>query len=224
MAEERKQYNAFKIETEKFNFVFRDEHGKIINHRKIERPDQFYAYYYIIPTDIVLELGARYGSVSCTVNKKLRRKTNHVVVEPDKVVWPALQKNKDANNAYFHIVHGFISKKRHGLSQQGYGSSMIKPNSKSPPSFDLDELQKESGLRFNALIVDCEGCFELFLNEYPHFLKQLRVIIYERDGEHICDYSNVEEILRKNKFSMTAKTFDSHKFVWHKKTITRSSQ
>ena len=49
---------------------------------------------YIKKDDVVLELGARYGSVFCVINSKLSNKNNQVSIEPDSRVWDALEKNK----------------------------------------------------------------------------------------------------------------------------------
>jgi precorrin-6B methylase 2 len=76
----------------------RNEHDEIIDISQIEINEQNQAKKYIEENDIVLELGARYGSVSCTINCKLSNKNNQVVVEPDQRVWEALEKNKTRNN------------------------------------------------------------------------------------------------------------------------------
>jgi len=56
---------------------------KKINHNLVEVPEQKLVNIYIQPDDVVLELGARYGTVSCNINKKLNNKLNQVSVEPD---------------------------------------------------------------------------------------------------------------------------------------------
>jgi len=93
-----------------------DLHGNLVNIEHIEKVEQDLANKYILEDDIVLELGARYGSVSCTINSKLKNKYNQVVVEPDERVWNALEKNKNSNNCEFNIVKGFISNKKLDLT------------------------------------------------------------------------------------------------------------
>ena len=58
-----------KMEKNMDNFTFYDENMKIINHKKKEKIEQFITGNLIEPSDIVLELGARYGTVSCTINQ-----------------------------------------------------------------------------------------------------------------------------------------------------------
>ena len=49
------------------------EENKIdIDH--VEKTEQDLANEYILENDVVLELGARYGSVSCVINSKLNNK------------------------------------------------------------------------------------------------------------------------------------------------------
>ena len=68
-----------------------------VNIKKLEKQEQELAKQYVLEDDVVLELGARYGSVSCTINSKLNNKKNQVVVEPDDRVWDALERNKKTN-------------------------------------------------------------------------------------------------------------------------------
>jgi len=81
-----------------------DFNGNKVDIEHIEKTEQDLAKQYILENDIVLELGARYGSVSCVINSKLNNKKNQVVVEPDDRVWDALEKNKVNNNCEFNIV------------------------------------------------------------------------------------------------------------------------
>ena len=94
--------------------------------------------------DIVLELGARYGTVSCAINNQLKTKTNQVSVEPDHKVWEALEKNKKINNCNFHILRGFLSKKKLDLviENNGYFNYSVESEQSSIPSFSLNEIKK----------------------------------------------------------------------------------
>jgi hypothetical protein len=71
-----------------------DLHGNRVDIEHMEKHEQDLANEYILENDVVLELGARYGSVSCIINSKLNNKNNQVVVEPDHRVWDALEKIK----------------------------------------------------------------------------------------------------------------------------------
>jgi len=125
---------------------FYDENGKIIDNKAIKFPEQILVQKYILENDIVLELGARYGTVSCSINKKLNNKSNRISVEPDKRVWSALELNKIKNNCNFNTIKGFISKKRLGLTNLSsglgaYGSTFIEDETSIISSFSLDEIK-----------------------------------------------------------------------------------
>ena len=94
-----------------------DQNNNLVNTNKLEKTEQDLAQKYIKKDDVVLELGARYGSVSCVINSKLSNKNNQVSVEPDSRVWNALEKNKKINNCGFNIINGFIGEKKNGSNK-----------------------------------------------------------------------------------------------------------
>ena len=139
---------------------FKDQYGNIIDHLSIEHNEQVQAEEYISSDCIVLELGARYGTVSCIINKKVG--SNMVVVEPDVRVQDALENNMKANGCNFNIVKGVISRAPLELTNLhnwhgGYGSTTVKCEKSSIPSFTLEEIESKYNLRFNTLVADCEG-------------------------------------------------------------------
>ncbi len=90
------------------NFVYYDENNNKVEHLNIEIDEQRMADQYIRPDDVVLELGARYGTVSCIINHKLNNKNNLVVVEPDNRVWDVLENNMKNNNGILNVAKVFI--------------------------------------------------------------------------------------------------------------------
>jgi len=183
----------------------KDEYGKNIDTKLREYPEQKLVQKYISNHDIVLELGARYGSVSCLINKKLNNKNNQVVVEPDERVWDALEKNRERNNCKFNIIKGFISNKKLGLTNLdnchgGYGATFIVDNNSSIPYYSLDTISKMYNLVFNVLVADCEGFLETFFDENPLFINNLRLIIFEADYREKCNYEKIKEMLISNGF------------------------
>jgi FkbM family methyltransferase len=165
--------------------------------------------------DVVLELGARYGSVSCVINSKLACKTNQVVVEPDDRVWGALERNKMANNCSFHIVKGFISNKKRSLTEtnsyDGYGTTSIENDHTTISSFTLDEIKETYKLDFNVLIADCEGFLEVFFDENPAMYDTLRLIIFEADYPNKCNYTKINGALKTKGFK---NLLQGHQNVW----------
>lgn len=195
-----------------------DENNNIINTSNIEFPEQVLANRFIFPNDVVLELGARYGSVSCIINSKLNCKTNQVVVEPDDRVWEALEINKIRNNCNFNIIKGFISNKKLSLtnldiSLNGYGSTFTENNETNIPSYSLNYVKKKYNLDFNVIVADCEGFLEVFFDENPTLYDTLRMIIFEEDYPEKCNYQKIKKNLFDLKFK---KIVEGHQNVWIK--------
>ena len=199
-------------------FKYYDENGKQIDNLKNELDEQLDALEYIEPTDIVLELGARYGSVSCIINSKLNNKYNQVVVEPDDRVWNALEQNKLTNNCNFNIVKGFISNQKLDLTNLdnwygGYGATFIENTDTKIPSYSLNQIKQQYNLNFNVLVADCEGFLEIFFDENPEFYDNLRLIIFEADYPEKCNYDKIKNTLLNKQF---IKILEGHQNVWLK--------
>ena len=197
----------------------KNEIGNQVNTLYYECDEQNLAKQYIESGDIVLELGARYGSVSCVINSKLSCKTNQVSVEPDDRVWDALERNKVANGCEFNIVKGFISSKKLGLSElndyEGYGTTSVEQPDSSIPSFSLDQIKEKYNLEFNVLVADCEGFLETFFNENPECYKKMRLIIFEADCPHKCNYDKIRSLLKDDGFTEILGGFQN---VWGRLT------
>ena len=197
-----------------------NQHGKSINIAKMEKQEQDLAQKYVEENDTVLELGARYGSVSCIINSKLRCKTNQVSVEPDDRVWGALERNKLANNCEFHIVKGFVSNKKLGLTNLnnycgGYGATYIIQEDTKINSYALEDIYKKYNIEyFNVLVADCEGFLEVFFDENPTLYDTLRLIIFEADYPEKCNYNKIRADLKRTGFT---KIHEGHQNVWVKK-------
>ena len=203
-----------------------DQYGVAVNTEGMEKPEQDLANKYIEENDVVLELGARYGSVSCIINSKLKCKTSQVVVEPDDRVWDALERNKQVNNCEFHILKGFISQKKLGLTNLddfhgGYGSTYIITDETTIPSYTLDEVMKKYNVSFNVLVADCEGFLEIFFDENPTFYDMLRLIIFEADYLEKCNYNKIRHTLKEKGF---IELLGGYQNVWIKNVIKMDIQ
>jgi FkbM family methyltransferase len=182
-----------------------DEHGKKIHHLVKEKKEQELCETYITPECVVLELGARYGTASCAINKVLNVKTNHVAVEPDSRVWGALESNRTLNECSFFIHKGFVSEKQHRLENLevdgGYSTSAVVCESSTILSNTLNEIEEKYNLKFNTLVADCEGFLETFFDQNPEFYKQIKLIIFEKDCPKVCDYKKIKQNLIAHGFA-----------------------
>ena len=179
------------------NSIFYDENNNKINHLEQERDEQLDAFVFLDKNSTVLELGARYGTVSCLINRILTNKENHVAVEPELGVIDALTKNRDSQECKFHIFNGVVSKKLVDIIPGGYGTMTI-PNENihesSIVSMTLDRLQEKYSLKFDVIVADCEGCICQFTEEND--MSQFKMILLEKDQCGICNYEKVETHLK----------------------------
>ena len=138
-------------------------------------------------------------------------------MEPDERVWTALEQNKHANNCNFHIVKGFVSAKKLGLTFldrcKGYGTTYIVQDDSSIPSYTMENIYKQYNLKFNVMVADCEGFLEFFFDENPNFYDTLRLIIFEADHEYKCNYNKIRTTLKEKGFT---EKLTGHQNVWIK--------
>ena len=184
----------------KYSMIFYDEKGNLINSKDLEYSEQCICSNFIRPDDVVLELGARYGTVSCIINKILNNKKNQVSVEPDKTVWKALDRNLEINGCDIILHKGFISKTSLSIKEDGYASYSVKDDSSNNLCKTLEEIEKSYSLNFDTLVADCEGFLETFLDENPKILKTFKKIIFEADRFDVCNYPKIRKQLSENGF------------------------
>lgn len=192
---------------------FLDENQQFIDNNAIETVEQLQAWVYVPSDAVVLELGARYGTVSCLINHKLSNKKNQVSVEPDPVVIDALTNNKTTHHCDFTIFHGVISKVLMKLEQDGnngYGNYCVPSWTSEIKTITLDTLMSETGLQFNTLVADCEGFLEQFIFENEEHIKNFRIIMFERDYPHRCNYHKIETYLIQLGFKCVNQVGDMH--------------
>ncbi len=170
--------------SEESNMDLLNEYDEPVN-LNMEFIEQQLMKHYIKPDDKVLELGARYGSVSITTNKILKDKKSHYVVEPDKKVWDCLERNMKANNTEFNIIKGVIGKNKVEINGHGYASHTIVSDKSDIDNYELPNVN------FNVLIADCEGYLETFYDENFDLFNNLRMVIFETDRPEACDYDKI---------------------------------
>jgi FkbM family methyltransferase len=167
-------------------FVDRDGHQANVEY---EAEEQFLVRKYIPKDAKVLELGARYGTVSCVLSEVLDDPTQHVAVEPDSSVIEALTKNRDTNGGKFHIFEGVVSEKGYELAfidpkfdLHEYGTYTKETDTPTIKNMTLEDLSVTYDIKFDCIVADCEGFFCDFVDENREAIKNMRVIIYEQDG------------------------------------------
>jgi len=158
----------------------------------------------------VLELGARYGTVSVCLDYILDNpKEQLLCVDPDNKIKMCLNKNKEKNNCTFNIFNGAISKKDLYICYNGCGwetKTYVNPpehlQNEKIECLSIEEIYKKYNINFDCLLADCEGFLLEFIRENEDFFNNLNCVIYEEDcGENhpinntYINYNEVEEFL-----------------------------
>jgi FkbM family methyltransferase len=196
---------------------FIDENNKLIKNNILEAVEQEQAKKFITNECVVLELGARYGTVSCIISKQLSNPQNLVAVEPDSTVWNALETNMLNNFCNFHIIKGAVSnnplKLMNPKPDDKYAMQTVKDIDGSVTCYTLQEIQDKFNLKFNTLVADCEGFLETFFDENPHLYEQINLLLFEKDCPEICNYNKIIENLKRHRFTNLVSGFHE---VWKK--------
>lgn len=190
-------------------YVYKDEDDDVIHHTRMERIEQEAADKYITKDDVVLELGGRYGTVSGVILSILNKKSNLVIVEPDKNVQHVLLANLERNGYKdVNLWRGIIGDTNLSIDYEGY-STRTTNNCKDEhdvncmKAISIDDLQDMFSLRFNTLVADCEGCMEPLIRHLQKSSRPLHTwdkVMFEQDQPHICDYNFVRNALLENGF------------------------
>jgi FkbM family methyltransferase len=184
-----------------------DEKGEKINTKVEEIDEQVDAEQYIKPDDIVLEVGARYGTVSNVINTILKNKTNHIVIEPDDTVINALTKNRDSHGCKFQIFNGYISNKNKKIIYKDYATHLVDIDEKGGEDLankriSYTDLKKKYNLDFNVLVIDCEGCMEELILDIGKDIKNYNKIFFEKDFPHKSNYEFIKNYLLGYNFNI----------------------
>jgi len=189
---------------------FVDREGNPAN-TDYEKEEQFLVRKYLPKDAQVLELGARYGTVSCVISEVIQDPTKHVAVEPDPSVIEALTKNRRENGGKFHIFNGVISKNGYKLEFidpkfdfHEYGTYTKPSDTPNVNNKTLNQIESMYDIKFDAIVADCEGFFYDFVKENIESISKMRVLIYEQDGipwtEMMKKYEELDQILEENGF------------------------
>jgi FkbM family methyltransferase len=162
---------------------------------------------FLKPTATVLELGSNIGRNSLVISKILTDSTRLVTLEMDKHFAIKCDENRKLNNLNFNIVNAALSykplyyqDKKHGEGggycvNQKYNDDYI-----SCPIISFEEIQSKYNLRFDTLVVDCEGGFYFILRDKPSILDNIHTLIIENDFPVIEHKTYVNSILTNKGF------------------------
>lgn len=171
-----------------------------------EYSEQLMAVRYLKGNEKVLEIGGNIGRNSLVISKILKtynetNDTNLVVLESDPKTANQLRENRDLNNFNFHIESSALSKRK--LIQKGWvtiASDTVLPGYEPINTIDLNGLYSKYNVKFDTLVLDCEGAFYFILMDMPEILDNVNLIIMENDYLDLSHKQYVNNILTKNNF------------------------
>lgn len=167
-----------------------------------ELPEQKMAVRYLTGNETVLEIGGNTGRNSMVIASILQNDTNLVTLECDTDIANQLTENRDLNNLKFHIESSALSNRK--LIQQGWDttpSETLLEGYKWVNTITLENLKTKYDIKFDTLVLDCEGAFYYILMDMPEILNNITLIIMENDYHDISHKTYIDEILVKNDFS-----------------------
>jgi FkbM family methyltransferase len=166
-----------------------------------ELPEQKMAVRYLTGNEKVLEIGGNKGRNSMVIASILQNDTNLVTLECDSDIAIQLTENRDLNNLKFHIESSALSNRK--LIQLGWDtmpSETLLEGYKWVDTITLENLKTKYDIKFDTLVLDCEGAFYYILMDMPEILNDIKLIIMENDYHDISHKTYIDEILSKNDF------------------------
>lgn len=174
--------------------VFIDENGNVVSHKELEVEEQDIASKYIKKDDKVLELGARYGTVSAIILDKISDTKNCVIVDPDTNITQALTNN--LNKCGYEDARIFVGtigshkKKIHSNDSYATYTESCEGDECNIENMTYDNLQHKYDITFNTIVADCEGCLPELIDHIED-MDPIEKIIFETDRAGNVDYNKL---------------------------------
>ena len=179
----------------------------------------------IRPWHTVLEHGARYGTTSCVLSEATNNSGRVVSVEPDTQVHASLYANRQSHLCNFGIFRGTVGRMPQMFvapaqgrnvsyeqrTRDAAGASASNASGAAIAHLGFEALERLTRLRFNALVIDCEGCLEDVLTS--HLLDRtdppLELILLEMDVLRKVNYAGWHHRLTAHGFTRIWRLEDS---------------
>lgn len=194
--------------------VFQDENGTNLYNQGFLQRKASLVMDWVHPGAKVLELGGRYGVVTCALARRVSEESTNfsvrgvsdgqvVAVEPDATVWSAWHHNTLTHcPGNVHLMEGAISKEqlyavhdwRDGFLSITSSDPHVK-GAKKVPVVDFAGLEEAQGVKFDTLYADCQGCVLNLIKEYKDEVLHgsIATLIIEEDGPTDEKYHFSEE-------------------------------
>jgi len=170
-----------------------------------------------------MEFGARFGTTSCEIARKLNNSGNVVVVEPDLNVWDVLEANLKSHECNAHLLRGAVSSVDLHMAaklnvKRGYSNRALQKGGVVVPGYHLHEVESALGKKVDTLLIDCEGCAQDMMDQLGPVIEsgQIKLLLIEGDmpvgakdcHSHCMDYKKFFAYLAKHGFEQVDKFND----------------
>lgn len=170
-----------------------------------EYTEQIMSLSFINENSVVLELGGNIGRNSCVIAKLLKgNSSNLVVFESDPKSAELLIANRDRCGLTFNVESAALSSVR--LQQKSWIT--IPCPGEPGPGWELvqtlswQQLLDKYNLKFNTLVVDCEGALYQILKDVPQLLDNIETILIENDFQIAEQMLFVHDLFRAKGFQI----------------------
>jgi FkbM family methyltransferase len=193
------------VKKENIHGLLKDIHSKLkikyVDFITHEYPEQCMSVKYIKGHEKVLEIGANVGRNTLIISYLLNDSSNLVSLECDPDSYKKLVENKKLNNLNFSAENSALSAKP--LIQKDWDtipSDVLLEGYKSVNTITLPQLREKYPLKFDTLVLDCEGAFYYILRDYPDVLDGIELIIMENDYHDVTHKQYLDSVLKINNF------------------------
>jgi FkbM family methyltransferase len=167
-----------------------------------EYSEQLMCTRYLTGCENVLEIGGNIGRNSLIIASILKENNGKLVtLESDINIASKLCENRDINKFTFPVEKSALSKKK--LIQKEWvtiPSESLLDGYKWVNTITLEELEIKYNVKFDTLVLDCEGAFYYILMDMPEILDNIKLIIVENDYDNIEKKNYVDEVLTSHGF------------------------
>jgi FkbM family methyltransferase len=168
-----------------------------------EYPEQLMVAEYLNSNAKVLELGSNVGRNTLTIASILYDETQFVTMECNKDTCSILNRNKNYNGFNFHIESSALSGKKLYLK----GWDCFTEDNKPVDAIEVNtvtwqQLNDKYKIKFDTLVVDCEGALYNIFIDFPDMLENIHTVIMENDYRVLEHKQYVDKVLIKNGFNI----------------------
>lgn len=166
-----------------------------------EVSEQLMSIRYLTGNEKILEIGGNIGRNSLVIASLLTDSSHLVVLESDATIAKQLEANRDLNQTDFYIEPSALSKRK--LIQTGWNtipSDVVLDGYHEVQTITYADLLTKYNMKFDTLVLDCEGAFYYILMDMPEILEHVKLIIMENDYYTIESKQFIDRILTEHGF------------------------